>query len=235
MSIKLYIMTTATPRAELHAMTYFPVLRMLREEGFDVVPLVNLDRRPILSDIAFEQAKAQFEEADVHLYVNKMNPSFSMAGRNLYNNCRYLQNPEDNNLFFWLEDDWLFDNRSRYGFIGTLKSMFTNEATTLLTTQYHYLGGNPCFFKQPLFDEIVGVWDRNPENIDPEYAHFEGQMRVEGVDKWRIPSKKGLVFEVPVFHDAGRQWRQINKIGKRGRDKNAYETWCPDANATTEW
>lgn len=231
---KLYIMTTATPRAELHSKTYFPVLKMLRDEGFDVVPIVNLDKPDIIPDSAFDDAKVQFEEAGVYLYVNNLNPSFSMAARNLYNNCNRLQSTEDNNLFFWLEDDWIFDTFFEEEFINVVKSMFTNEVSTLVTCKHKYVGGNPCFFKQPLFDEIVKLWDKTPENLDPEFAHFEASRIVEGVEKWRIPSKKGLSFEIPIFHDAGRQWRETNKIGKRARFKKASDTWFADINGSTE-
>lgn len=232
---KIFILTTATPRPDLHKLTCLPVFAELRKH-FDVVPIVNLDK-PMLVNRAeseFEKAKAQFEEAGVHLLTNERNPSFSLAARKLYYEAQCLSSGEENPIYFWLEDDWKYNQTSWTELLEAIRVLYDTDKTCILTTDYCYLGGNPCFFKKKLFDNIVKLWRKNAGNFDPEFIHFEAQKIVENVNKWRTVPKNGLKATRAVFRDLGRDWRKRQKIGKVRRDSNSRSTWIQDPQGREE-
>lgn len=165
---------------------------------------------------------------------NSTNPSFSLAARNLYSWVARHVDPEDNNLFLWLEDDWHFDFSCSNEFYSDVTKMFDNpeQISTFLTTRIRYVGGNPLVFRQPLFEEILKVYSGTSKNIDPEFAHMEAQKALENNTTLRVPPKK--VLHKILFKDAGRAWRKEHKIGKRKREAMLDETWFPDRRGVTQ-
>ena len=242
MKNKLYVLTVATPRADLHKYSYSPFLRhclTFKEANFDVVPIVNLDYTPHLEnvDTKFEEAKKHFESLGVKLFTNKTEPSFSKAARTVYTECAKIVNPEENNLFIWLEDDWFFDFLYEKQFQLALNEMFSGryeDANLILGTTYRYFCGNPSVFRQNLFDQINKLWSEQDKNYDPEFVHFEASARTFEHTEWRQTPPK-VIQGGKLFIDGGRTWRRDNQIGKRHRE-NLEETWfkCPDGSTEGE-
>lgn len=239
MANKLYVLTVATPRAELHRHSYIPFLKdLLRHENaeFEVVPIVNLDKPKLLSQEDFDEAKKQFESLGVHLFTNQKDPSFSKAARTVYTECYKLVDPKDTNMFLWLEDDWYFDflyeNHVLAWFNGFFNGKLKDKSMFLMTT-YKYFCGNPSLFRYDLFKEIVETWKVNSANVDPEFVHFEAAKSVQGAPEWRWTDPNAIMLTWALFIDAGRSWRRTKQIGKRARHKT-QETWFSCPNGTTE-
>lgn len=228
MKNKLYILTTATPRKELHVNSLAPLLRELRED-IDLTWLVNFDVPLAMKDRSRNQEAREYLEglSDIFIY-NDETPCFPLAGRNLYNKCNEIIDRKENNLFLWLEDDWYIYPAHIRAFKHKIHDLFDSDISCVLTTRYGYVGGNPVVFKLPLFDNIVEVYAQNPTlMLDPEYAHFQAQANLDGTH-WRHPPKKGHQFRTPIFHDVGREWRKRNHLGKISRDRHSPVTWTED-------
>ena len=239
MANKLYVLTVATPRAELHRHSYIPFLLDVlqnKEAEFEVVPVVNLDKPSLLSQEEFDEAKEQFQDLGVHLFTNQKDPSFSKAARTVYTECANLVNPEDTNMFMWLEDDWYFDFLYEEPVLEWFNAFFNgklaNKSMFLMTT-YKYFCGNPSLFREDLFQEIVATWKVNTKNVDPEFVHFEAAKSVQGARDWRYTDPNAIVLSWALFIDAGRSWRRRKEIGKRARIKT-QETWFSCPNGSTE-
>jgi len=240
MANKLYVLTVATPRADLHRFSYIPFLvDFLRNENanFEVVPIINLDKPSLLSDEEFQEAKEQFEDLDVHLFTNTKNPSFSKAARKVYLECSKLVNPKDNNVFMWLEDDWFFDFLYEKHLLDYLNHFFDGQLqdkSMMLLTTYVYFCGNPSFFRKDLFDQIVHTWKAQKKNVDPEFVHFESAKTVQGAKEWRKTPHDAIISRTnALFIDGGRSWRRAKQIGKRARIKTE-DTWFSCPKGTTE-
>ena len=242
MANKLYVLTVATPRADLHRFSYIPFLQdFLRRKDakFEVVPVVNLDKSPLLSEGEFLETFTQLNKLNLNIFTNDEDPSFSKAARTVYTECAKLVDPKDNNAFMWLEDDWFFDFLYEDVMMKYFNNFFEGELENhnmMLLTTYIYFCGNPSVFREDLFNEIVATWKVNPRNVDPEFIHFEAAKSVQGASSWRqTPSNSILMRDKALFIDGGRSWRRAREIGKRARSKT-QETWfsCPDGSTEGE-
>lgn len=231
MKNKLYVLTTATPRSEVHEETCIPVYRTLKNcANFDTTVLCNIDVPTLFEQPALDKAVSKLETQVDYLYSNLINPSFSLAAKNLYLACKSLVDTKDNNLFLWLEDDWVLRNDLHDFFIEQVELLFDRkDIPVFLTTIYNYVGGNPIIFRQNLFDKIVEVWEKSCESKqeDPEFVHMQAQSQLDGTFVWRMPPVNALKTSQPIFLDVGRAWRKENKIGKLKRERSDG-TWVRD-------
>lgn len=231
MKNKLYVLTTATPRAEIHEETCIPVYRTLKNcASFDTTILCNIDVPQLFKQPEWHKAVAKLEPQVDYLYSNMINPSFSLAAKGLYFACNKLVDKKDNNLFLWLEDDWVLRTNLHDFFIEQIEILFKRkDIPVLLTTIYDYVGGNPLLFQEDLFRKIVEVWRRscNSKQSDPEFIHMQAQSELDGTFLWRMPPINALKTSEPIFLDVGRDWRKKNKIGKLKRERNEG-TWVRD-------
>lgn len=231
MTNKLYILTTATPRAELHKHTCMPVYKTLKQcKDFDTTIVVNLDKPTMIEQSEFHKSIYTLYPRVDYLSSNIINPSFSLAGRTLYNICSNIVSEKNNNLFLWLEDDWQLKQGTERLLIEVINKMFRDKnIPALLTTIYNYIGGNPVVFQQKLFDKVVEVWNRSckTKQEDPEFIHMQAQSEIDGTHIWRNPPQHALHSSEALFLDAGRDWRKKNNIGKLRREKT-NGTWVQD-------
>lgn len=237
MKTKLHILTTATPRRDLHYVGLFPTVDALREqEGFEVVWYVNIDCPAMFTHDDVEKSYKAFLDMGVdHLTINKDNPCFAEAARTLYTSCQDNLVAEDKNVFMWLEDDWTMHYLRLQGFADIVESWIPSSHSCLLTVIPHRIGGQPCLYRQELFDRVVDQYRATDEMIDPEIVIMEEQRKIDGFDGFYAPPTGGIGFDDQLFIDIGRNWRKYTKVGKTGRYDNKDHTWYHDEQGTTEW
>ena len=237
MKTKLHILTTATPRRDLHYVGLFPAVDALRErEEFEVIWYVNLDCPVLFSEDDFNKSLQAFKDMGATVFTNTEDPCFAQAARVLYTNCQDNLNPAYNNVFMWLEDDWTMHYLRLEGFAATVAGWINTRHSCLLTVIPHRIGGQPCFFRLPLFEKVAEQYRLTDAMIDPEVTIMEEQRKLDGVsDSFYTPPVGGVGFEDQLFIDIGRNWRKYSKIGKTSRFDTKEHTWYPDEHGTTEW
>jgi hypothetical protein len=242
----LNIITTATPRADIHNQCFIRYVKILLDSNpsYIIRLFVNLDKPPMISEEEFEEAKQNIllleNRVEVFFSFNDTNPSFSLAARTLFHRCRkVIEEGKDNdkNIFFWLEDDWiLYDKKQKLEIeeridlvTRSIEEFFENEYRIILLTGSRYINGRPSLFKQDLFCKICDILDAG--NIDPEMAILLAKQLLFNDNKIREPLFDESVFQCfPIFTDAGIKWRKERKIQKINRffskpDSNCGYTW----------
>lgn len=214
----LYILTTATPRYELHEESCIQFVSKLVKFK-DVTWIINIDIPSILniSDEYLNECISKFKKIKTFktiIHVNKTNPSFSNAGKYLIQDNFSLF--EETDLIFWLEDDWcLYENMFNEFLLKYNefeKSKFYNY---LLLTNNSYPSGQPFIFKGIIVNQLYNIY-KNNKNIDPELAIFKTVRKLTGLEK---TEQLQLCIRLPIFFDKGREWRKYMNIEKTNKYK----------------
>lgn len=213
----LTVLTTATPRPDLHKEGYFPILEFLSKH-FQLKLYIHLDN--ILGEEAWNESLSEFEKLPYEktLIEKHEDCSFRTASKETYLFCK----PQDGDeLFLWLEDDWLLtdDEQKRQ---TLLEEVDTFSLDFISTTLYNYPCGNPTFFKRKFFEEMKAHYAGQSNPFDGEIAMWECCEKIYGEAKPRSRTK----FLPDIFFDLGRDWRSersIDKVNKRGVETKG--TW----------
>ena len=221
----LYILTTATPRPELHNETVINAVKELCNRVDQINWYINIDcpkqffsenHRKVTAD---NFLTLQSPNLKTIILAKHSTAHFGRAARRLYHTCK----PEGNDdIFMWLEDDWVF--RSNECFFELFNNFLSSNQNFLLCSKNKYVSGNPFFFRRDFFDHIVNKLNSNVENFDPELLFF-----------WCVEQKYNIKYkELPpnsihkeVFFDAGRKWRESHNIIKYNKKitQCKKETW----------
>ena len=225
--IKLHILTTATPRRDLHYIGLFPAVDALRErEEFEVFWYVNLDCPTPFSEDDFDKSLQAFQDMGAIISINTEDPCFAQAARVLYTACDDSLDTDSMNVFMWLEDDWTMHYLRLDSFAEVAVAWANSRHSCLLTVVPHRIGGQPCFFRKPPFDKVVAQYRATDAMIDPEVTIMEEQRKLDGIaETFYSPPLGGLGFEDQLFIDVGRNWRKYSRIGKTSRFDTKEHTW----------
>jgi hypothetical protein len=237
----LNILTTATPRADLHNRSFFVFLKMLYDScpSYTIRLFVNLDKPSLSLEEEFEEAKQNIlsnnDKYEIHLSTNEVNPSFNLAAKTIFLRCADQIKKTDQNIFFWLEDDWaLYDTIENpqkvqvlENAISSIDLFFEDKNIFLMMTSTDYINGKPYLFKYNLFDAIVKRYRKSRIPDDPELTMILAKQFLFGEKKDRVnvivrPYTKRFL----LFHDVGIPWRLERNIKKTNRSLPEVDyTW----------
>jgi len=217
--MNIFVLTTATPRKALHDVTLYPVVRLLQQH-FKVTFVANLDNPKTFSREDVEETRKALQEYDARIIETSTGGSFSLAARNLYKTVDSMQSSENN--IFWLEDDWVLQEPDKL--LTAIETFMVSSDQCILTTTHNHLGGNPCLFKQNLFDKIVEEWNKTSRAIDPEVLHFRAKQSLCGDESLNTPFDE-YIHLPDCFTDAGRFWREERNIKKANKYHEKQTTW----------
>ena len=212
--LRINVMTTATPRTELHQTTLEPTLKVLSEH-FDVRLYITLD--DVLDEDSFKESIEYIETLptrQTRLMPSKTG-SFKLVTKRLYDTVC----PEnENDIFLWLEDDWVLMKPDL--FVDELKKFSESDYDFIVTTLYDQIGGNPLVFRKHFFDEMKKYYFQNEKPMDPERVLWHTESAI-----WGGLHQSTWLFLKDVFVDAGREWRDARGIEKEDKRSDEMTTW----------
>ncbi len=235
----LNILTTATPRPDIHVRAMFKVVDTLLKENIQnkIYWYINLDIPSMFTEHEVEETINQinlFNNFYNQFYPNKIQITilkdheeahFGLAAKRLYGRLGRIEKLENyNNVFLWLEDDWAMKKTDE--FMYELKKFFTSDQDFLMgTTTNKYISGHPFFFKSRFFNMMVERYKTLKNTIDPEVQILIVVRKFYGLDEIRNEQPSFKQFD--VFYDVGRKWREINLIKKQNKYKQhkTNSTW----------
>lgn len=222
----LIVLTTATPRPDLHKAGLFEVIKTLIEGKTQnkIFWYVNVDRPSMFSKQEVEQtlkqindfAREKTNELSVTTLSDHEVAHAGAAARRLYETIGKSQPfNKDTEVFFWLEDDWALTDSET--FVREVKNFFKTNQDVLLCTSQKYISGHPFLFKRDFFDVIIDKYKTVKKNPDPELMLFDCVKEYYMTEEKRLkqPSQK----RKEVFKDIGREWRIEQSIGKMNKYK----------------
>jgi hypothetical protein len=218
----LNILTTATPRPELHNETAIKAVQELSKEIKNIHWYINIDcPRQFFKE---EDRKATADNflslkapgLKTTIFSKHSSSHFGRAARRLYGSCK----PEGkNDIFLWLEDDWAFQPDKNFFYL--LDYFFTSNQNFLLCSKLPYVTGNPFFFRRDFFDHIVNKLYSIKEHLDPEDFLWQCVEEKYNIDCRDLPVNS---VHKAYFFDMGRKWRKDRSISKINRNKSAIKT-----------
>ena len=225
----LNIMTTATPRKELHKKGLYKTLLELSELNLKIDWFVNIDcpkmftAEELKSSVeGFKGLSELLENVTLHLNINVESPSFKTSSVSLFESCAKNINSSNENLFMWLEDDWRLEKPKEF------KSLLDNKPLNtlfILGGATNYVSGNPFIFTERFFYKIVRM-QRTEDLIDPELRFMEAKKRIYGDSELRVPLKDSVLLN--AFVDIGRAWRKEKNIIKENKYSKNTKTWIKE-------
>ena len=236
--MKISILTTATPRFDIHEKCVIDVIDTLCNNGHEVSLYVNIDIPGFVKN-----AKDNTDSLLCHLetmslaslkyHVNDTNPDFSRA----FEQCIKMlieddKKPEDE-MYMWLEDDWeIVDKDAFVAAITAIEEDTIHETFTFCNPRP---SGPPMMFREKFLNTVVEHYCMNDEvnNFDPEVRFVKcydvkfgrsGNKRLGNRSESHFPDNwDGLPT---IFKDAGRAWRIDNSISKwRSKNGSCSKTW----------
>ena len=211
--LRINVMTTATPRTELHQTTLEPTLKVLSEH-FDVRLYITLD--DVLDEDSFKESIEYIETLptrQTHLVPSKTG-SFKLVTKKLYESI----SPDEEDIFFWLEDDWILMKPDL--FVDELKKFPETDYDFIVTTIYDQIGGNPLVFRKRFFDEMKEYYLQNEKPMDPELVLWHIEKKI-----WGGKHQSNWLLVKNVFVDAGKEWRLARGIKKQNKRSDVMTTW----------
>ena len=211
--LRINVLTTATPRTELHKKTLEPTLKVLSDH-FDVHLYITLD--DVLGKDAFSESLLHIAtlESEGTTLLPSRSGSFKLAAKKLY---EHIKDPDEDDLFFWLEDDWVLEKPEE--FIEQLKQFPSSDYDFIVTTIYDKITGNPLIFRKRFFDHLQEYYLSNDPPMDPERVLWHTETKVWGTHN------SNWLFLPDVFRDAGRDWRDERGIEKINKRSDVLTTW----------
>ena len=222
----LIILTTATPRPELHAIGLLETIEVLIKERTQnkIYWYVNIDKPKMFNKQEVKQtinqinnfAKEKTEELSVFIFSDHKEAHAGAAARRLYTEIAKSRPFEQGNeVFFWFEDDWALTNKG--SFVKAVGNFFETSQDVLLCTWQKYISGHPFLFRRDFFDVITDKYKVVKRNTDPELFLFDCVKDYYMTSLKRL--KQPLYNQKNLFEDIGRKWREDRSIGKT----NKYE------------
>lgn len=213
--MKLHVITTATPRKELHVETLEPTLDILSKK-IQIKFHVNLDN--VLGQQKYEESIEYFKSLpyDTDLILSNSG-SFKIAAKNLYTSFS-LENEDD--LFFWLEDDWKLV-RHQEKFVQAIIDLPDSKDHFIIGGLRNELNGNPFVGKKFFFDDIQNRYNNTLTIDDPEIHIWRCATNRYG-DRFAL---KNCLNLIGTFDDVGRKWRKEKNISKEDKRSQKLKTW----------
>lgn len=229
----LNILTPATPRPEIHRFTIYHTITKIRNR-FDI-PIrwyVNVDCPSMFTESQRTETMNSMisfsKEKDINLRIVRkiQGGHFGRAGRRLFRACDQTIDRSEQNIFFWLEDDWMIVEFQVEKFMNMVEEFFTNDKDFILTTDLKYVTGNPLVFKQPFFDQVAINYGKQH---DPEVVLHKSVKNYYNIDDSRrdFDVSRAMITRYPIFCDLGMAWRETNNIAKRTKKESISvdHTW----------
>ena len=186
----VYIMTTMTPRHEIHADCVYPFLKQIVQgcrPEFEFLWFVNIDDIKDLEPNRLTDVHTRVVEfakdLDIKLWCNveTENVGFSHAAKRLFDQVALNQVAAnyDKHLYFWFEDDWELKDKTRHAeFSKELLTFYANPTARYCNFQNpDRVTGAPSVFKKDLFDEIIHLY-ATKKLIDPERTMERAALRL---------------------------------------------------------
>jgi len=228
----LNILTTATPRPNIHQKTLEPWFRTLyKSKIFNRINwFVNLDKPSMFSAKDFLLAKKYLHKN--FYFVNRyyserlQNPTFALASRNVYVNCNDTIDRSKKNYFMWLEDDWIIDAPA----IEHIKNYIESEKDIINLNAKQRVTGNPCIFNQNFFDgcfDVIKKGDTDPEMamMYMSYDIYPDMIRTVASPRDNLPDRVVYNPGVRLVHDVGVGWKKRKGIIKTSKFIVQQDTW----------
>lgn len=228
---RLIILTTATPRHDLHAQGLFGAVDVLLTYTKNVKWFVNIDSPSMFTDQDVQDTLEHFnsfhskqknlgKNLGLNITYQRKAGHFGAAARRLYATASSNIRSSSDNVYMWLEDDWMLFNPMALGV--KYNQFITNNDDILLATEQKYISGHPFFYRQDFFDLICSMYQQHNDNVDPELHLFECAMEMYNTiePRYRHPSNK----VVNAFCDIGRDWRDQRQIRKLEKYNSAEDT-----------
>lgn len=226
----LNILTTATPRSDLHLKGLFQAISSIHMNGDKIKWFVNLDCPSYFSSKDVKNSTEKFKQLEALLpnLTLKLNVSlegnFSKASEYLFNKCNSLLDRKKDNVFMWLEDDWNLVKPQDFAL--ELEKYFGSKAPFITAGACEYVCGNPLVFRTNFFDKVLDLYKKEVL-IDPELTFFKAAKELYATEKERSPIKDSIHLK-HYFIDVGRNWREERNIIKQDKYKNTLHTWRKD-------
>jgi hypothetical protein len=210
----LHVITTATPRKELHVQTLGPTLDILSEK-ISIKLHVNIDN--VLGQQEYEESIDYFKSLphDTDLILSNSG-SFKVAAKKLYTSFTL----EENDLFFWLEDDWKFA-KNQEKFVQAVIDLPNSKNDFIIAGIRNQLNGNPFVGKKFFFDDIQNRYNDIFTIDDPE-IHIWRCATARYGDRFALGNYLNLTG---TFTDMGREWREEKNISKENKRSDKLKTW----------
>lgn len=170
--MKLFICTTAINRSELHTKSFENYNKILQSiTNYEIEWHINIDKvKDIEEDrmITCENIKKIINSNKIKLFFNISDTSgMTQATKYLFNKIN--ENIKENDLIFWLEDDWIIEDNTQNIINIILQQIDKN--TFLSFFQYAFCSFAPCIFGYNVFKNIflngINMCDNT---LDPEFA-----------------------------------------------------------------
>lgn len=229
------IFVTATPRFELHKECFIDSCKTLIENNFKVNVYVNFDIPEILKNEELDVEKTinyiSYINPNIFKYfINKENPDFSLAFEKTIELFLNEQKEENDDIFFWLEDDWKLIDKNV--FISSINNFEKSEYDTC-TFCNEFPSGPPFLFKNSFFKKIYNGYFKkeNIKNLDPEKRFIDCYEKDTEIKNVRYGSRSEKAMRdnsnLPIiFKDMGREWRNKRNIRKWEHKSGAnIKTW----------
>lgn len=219
----LNVLTTATPRPELHELSLFYALKSLRRTSFDIHWFVNVDCPSMFSENARKETSEKIKDFShrnnikLSIFDQHENSHFGKAGQRLFSECN-KQITKDKNIFMWLEDDWTPVHFKVSLFLQHVQRFLQSPQDFIFTTSHPYVTGNPIVFKRPFFDTVCKLYT---ENEDPETLFLQASSELYDIKDPRLDFdlKRSVFYVCPLFCDLGTAWRLSKSITKLSKYK----------------
>lgn len=205
MKPNLNIITTATPRNDLHEKGLFPTLKAICDFGFwNVRWYVNLDCIPFIEEEEVTKTTKAFKRIakengiDLSLHVERENIGFNQAGKRSWIRSQETM-CEGKHIYFWLEDDWYFaDGTGRWEtFDKILKRFLRDDYFRLCNmTTPNKCSGGPSLYKQDFVDELIHLYNTK-ECGDPEVMMQRTALRLWFDNYHIIWTFRPTLFTIP--------------------------------------
>lgn len=221
----LNILTAATPRPELHNETVIKTVQELVNRVDKINWYINIDCPKKFFTKEDRKATAdnflslQAPNLKTIMLSKHSTAHFGRAARRLYHSCK----PEsDDDVFMWLEDDWIFQPDDNFS--DLINHFFKSDQHFFLCSKHEYVTGNPFFFRREFFDHIVNKLYVIEGNPDPEIFLWECIEEKYKINRRDLPLNS---IHKTYFIDAGRTWKSKRNITKRNKavTKFAKTTW----------
>ena len=238
----LTILTTATPRPDVHRVAMLDVVKQLIENQTQdkINWYINIDVPAMFSKDEVEKTvneinvfSTKYQDLQVHILTGHKEAHFGAAARRLYMTADVaLDKVNCTEAFLWLEDDWMLVNDN--SFFKEVKSFFEQSYDIFLCTSQKYISGPPFFFKRDFFDIIKNNYFISEVTLDPELMLFECVKKRYDTDEKRY--EHPFYKRKDVFKDIGREWRanrSIEKLNKYNAELHT-NTWVTSHEAKME-
>lgn len=228
----LYILTTAIIRPNIHKKGISHFIKLINKSTkilnkFNKIYfIINLD--DVNSCDKQENIKLLKKYKNPKIFINiyeNTNPCFFNAFKNVYFKCNEIQNKLENNIFFWLEDDWYIEENNFNKYLEKEIISFINDDNQYLMTVNQKPSGPPFLFKQFYFEKVIyyinniHLIDKTSKDPEVIMKRIWKKSNIPNNNKRKqIGIRKHITDEdkkYPIlFIDSGKDWATKNNLKK---------------------